>query len=356
MIPGLSFFCSQKNKLLLDNLKISLIDKFIYEKETGNKFNDFKLMFLSNFIDFYKTDIANYLETDLFKCFNDDIYEILCIVDIRNVRDNMNKDKRLIYQRTGIKRRRKLESQYFYSNPFNRIHGYLLIKMENGSKLPEDQKPLNLCMICTSRYSHLYNIGNYLMCAIKKLVELSKYTSIILEVANSEEYDSEYDSDEVSEEEDESSEDSSSEESFEESSEESFEEEERDLSLSLSLFHEDELLSLDNDYLIDEIVNEFYKKSLRFIGIKQEYNVDRDYINDIVESYINNIIYDYEVINDIKPVNEYGGLNYEKGKQSKIILYNFYKEFGFIEDKKINLEWKCFTKIPFPSMVLYMFV
>ena len=109
---------------------------------------------------------------------------------------------------------------------------------------------------------------------------------------------------------------------------------------------------MDNIYLIQEIVDEFYKKSLRFVGTKQEFNVDKNYIYEIINAYINGLVYKYQEVNDQKPVNEYGGVNYMKGKESKINLYNFYKKFGFIEDRKINLEWRCFTKIPFPAMIL----
>ena len=117
MIPGISFSDISKNQKLLDNLKISLSDQKIYEKANSRQFTDFKLMFLGDFIEIYRDDIIDYLETDLFKCFSNDEHEVLCLIDTRRVRDIMNLDKRTKYQRSGIKRRTKLESQYFYKNP-----------------------------------------------------------------------------------------------------------------------------------------------------------------------------------------------------------------------------------------------
>ena len=49
--------------------------------------------------------------------------------------------------------------------------------------------------------------------------------------------------------------------------------------------------------------------------------------------------------------NEYGGFWYRKGYKSQEGLIGFYKKFGFVDEPKVNLEWSCYSEIPFPSMI-----
>lgn len=333
MIEGLSFLENTKNEQLLKNLMISIYECKIFQKSNSAPFKEFKLMFLGDFIEQYREDIRQRLLIDDFKCLNDSMFEVLCFVDVRKVRDNMNIDKLSKYNKTGMKRRQKLESQYFYTNPFNRIHGYVILKKECGSYVPKKEHPINLCLLCTSRYSHLYNIGKYLMLAVKKLVSISKYNSIILEVSNSYEYDLDKEED--------------SDEEYDyvdtDDCDDTYEDEDTDEDNAYITY-------LDNEYLINELTNEFFKKSLRFIGKKQDYNIDVDYIRELLTGYINNIDYEYEAHTGT-PANPYGGKNYKLGKQSKIELFHFYESFGFKEYSKINTDWKCFTLIPFPTMI-----
>ena len=48
---------------------------------------------------------------------------------------------------------------------------------------------------------------------------------------------------------------------------------------------------------------------------------------------------------------EYGGFWFKKGYESQIGLIEFYKKFGFYDEPKVHLDWNCFEKEPFPSMI-----
>ena len=47
----------------------------------------------------------------------------------------------------------------------------------------------------------------------------------------------------------------------------------------------------------------------------------------------------------------YGGYYYHKGKNNCSPLMQYYESFGFIEDSRVNTELKCFSIVPFPSMI-----
>ena len=44
-----------------------------------------------------------------------------------------------------------------------------------------------------------------------------------------------------------------------------------------------------------------------------------------------------------KNIYGYGGINYQKGKESTIKLYNWYKKYGFNENHLLNTFYKCFV-------------
>tara|TARA_Y100000389_G_scaffold82016_1_gene78617 strand:- start:136 stop:660 length:525 start_codon:yes stop_codon:yes gene_type:complete len=172
---------------------------------------------------------------------------------------------------------------------------------------------------------------------MQNIIDVAKETelsSIVLEVGN--ELVNDVDVYEEEEEEEESEEEE--EESEEEGSDEEEEEEE------------------DYEDLIDIIALNLWKKSIRHREGEPRYSVDEEYIRICVSEYL----YDDEddedrdlptiVLDDEE--RSYGGYYYRIGKKDNIALFNYYEKFGFKEDPKVNTELKCFSEIPFPSMIL----
>jgi len=92
------------------------------------------------------------------------------------------------------------------------------------------------------------------------------------------------------------------------------------------------------------------------------YNLDEEYIADIVEEYFEGqeeeLWEGYEVreVSSEPQRHEYGGEWYKKGKESTVCsrLISFYEMWGFKEDKRVNLEFGCYSSVPYPSMRLDM--
>jgi len=300
-------------------------------------FNGFKIMRLKDFLKLFDDQID-----DLFCLKNrnrSSPYDILCLVDMNDgVNHTMSPDRTKKLRNAGGAKRRKTKEKYHYVNVFNRIHGYIILEDQKNDNIPRNKKVMSLSLICSSYYSNKRGVGSILMDCMIKLGKESGYTDIILEVAN-EHTGSEYDSSDEEEEE-------SDEESYSEDSDEYNSDEEPDIELV-------------NYGIVEKLGKEFLRKILRINDGVAYYNIGEDYITDIIHSYINDE-YDFEDYSDSfidfdieEPgENDYGGFWYIKGKNSQKQLYNFYKKFGFVEDGRINYEWKAFTTDPFPSMVL----
>ena len=121
----------------------------------------------------------------------------------------------------------------------------------------------------------------------------------------------------------------------------------------------------DLEEIIDVITHEFWRKTMRHRynenGKYPFYNVDEKYIRINIETYFGLYEEDEEegegspISDSDDPAdNEYGGFWYKKGKNSMIGLQRFYEKFGFVEDHRVNTEWKCCCEIPFPSMILHV--
>ena len=134
---------------------------------------------------------------------------------------------------------------------------------------------------------------------------------------------------------DEESEEEESEE--EESEEEGYEEEDEEY--NDGYFHPDEGGT-------SVIVNQLWRKCMRKTSDGQVvYNLDEEYIADIVEEYFEEEEeeelwegYDTRKVSETPKGDEYGGEWYKKGKESTVCsrLISFYEMWGFKEDKRVN--------------------
>ena len=308
------------------------------------QFAGFQLLRLKEFLKLYSYEY----DMDLKKKNKVSPYEIICLVDTReDVHHTMSNIRRKNLQKVCGAKRRRIKNKYHYENVFNRIHGYLSLEDMKHIDQPKGKKVFSLSLLCTSFYSNMKGVGTLLMETMIELGKNSKYTDIILEVAN------EHAGPESGEE---SSEESSEEESSDEEEETYPDSDEEELYLSEEESDEEEYI---NEELISRLGNEFYRKVMRLRDNTAYYNIDEDYIADIIESYIDDVYdidsneEDHKIIDLNEPgENDYGGYYYHKGKISQIGLFRFYEKFGFKEDGRIHYEWKAFSTYPFPTMIL----
>ena len=303
--------------------------------------NYFRMMPLAEFICQYSEQLEEYFDEDFGAGFWYELKKgptmIMCYVDCRKG-NHVPKDIRKKIKKAGKARRNKLKDKWSYVNPMNRILGYIAVKDVTNEKHPT--KLFSLSAICSTMYTEQRGIGRKLMDTLIEWSARMGAFDLVLEVANEwagMECEEEY------EEED-------SEEEWEEESEEDDEEEDPD-----GYFHPDEGAT-------SVIVNQLWRKCMRRTADGEVvYNLDEEYIADIVEEYFEGEEelwegYDVRKVSDEPQGHEYGGEWYKKGKDSSVCsrLISFYEMWGFKEDKRVNLEFGCYSNVPYPSMRLDM--
>ena len=159
----------------------------------------------------------------------------------------MNTSMRKKYRRAGKLRRDKLKRKFHYSNPFNRIHAFAIIEDEPGKA---EGNTLSISSICSSNYSDVKGLGNFIMKQIIAAAKVADYDNIVLEVGN----------DEACTREDSEEEESDSEDEDEEEESDSEDEEQED--------------SEDYEDLIDIVSKFLWKKSVRHEDGEPYYSFD----------------------------------------------------------------------------------
>ena len=308
-------------------------------KEECPEWNEFRMMPLAEFICQFSQELEEYFDEDFGSGFWYELKKgptmIMCYVDCREG-DYMPTDIRKKIRKSGKARRNKLREKWSYVNPMNRILGYIVVKDVTNEKHPE--KLLSLSAICSTIYTEQRGIGRKLMDTLIEWSARMGATDIVLEVAN--EWAGMEFLDEESEE--------------EESEEEGSEEEDEEY--NDGYFHPDEGGT-------SVIVNQLWRKCMRKTSDGQVvYNLDEEYIADMVEEYFEEEEeelwegYDTRKVSENPKGDEYGGEWYKKGKESIVCarLMSFYEMWGFKEDPKVNLEFGCYSEVPYPSMRLDM--
>ena len=291
-------------------------------------------MTLDHFLMKWKDEIMDVFDLEEYNLLTREfsMYEVLCLVDISDKKaSTMNTSMRKKYRRAGKLRRDKLKRKFHYSNPFNRIHAFAIIEDEPGKA---EGNTLSISSICSSNYSDVKGLGNFIMKQIIAAAKVAEYDNIVLEVGNDESTtgkDSEGEESE-SEEEDEDEGDSDSEEEEEEDSE-------------------------DYEDLIDIVSKFLWKKSVRHEDGDPYYSFDESYLRSTISDYLYDYdysSYDHEELEIVLDDEEYsyGGYYYTLGKKNSKPLFSFYEKHGFVEDPKVNLVWHCFTATPYPAMIL----
>ena len=259
-------------------------------------------------------------------------HEIMCLVDTSVTKEHtMKSDMRKKFRKAGSLRRKKLREKYSYRNPLNRIHAYIIVEKSPGET---DDTTMAVNVICSSNYSDIKGIGRYIMKTTLESSKTAGFDNVVLEVGNQEADERDPESEEDSEGFDSESDDETDEDEDEGSC---WEEEEKE----------------EIEYVADIIASKLWRISVRHKNGVPLYNIGDEYIYNIVRDYLLVEVHEYE---EWEPDNDdeeygYGGYYYHKGKRDCASLMKYYESFGFTEDPKVNTEWKCFSIIPFPSMI-----
>jgi GNAT superfamily N-acetyltransferase len=333
-----------------------LIEKGTDERRVSGR-NSLTYMTLREFISFYSEELGDYYGSEFWYKDSEIIDDnnvgdtfVFCLVDTGE-EDHLPVDIKKKIKKAGKWRRDKLRHQWSYVNPFNRIHGYIILK--NVSNSHRGKKTMSVSSVCSTYFTEKKGVGSDLMELAKEYAEEMGCYDIVLEVAN--EYSGMGFPDE--EESDEESDEGSDEEDEDEGEEESEDEEE-----------DEEETWYPCESATEIIAEEFWKKCMRKNnrGIPT-FNLEQEYIEESIRDYM---FHEYnsgdaslawegtgeKIIKDTDEPdeNEYGGFWYLKGKRSQERLMKFYEMHGYKEDPDVHLSWGCFSEIPYPTMRLQL--
>ncbi len=306
------------------------------------KRSNFVMMTLRLFINRWRDELCDYYgedfgDEDSLICdseYGDTIFYV--IVDNDHGVDPVPDDVKKKIKKAGKWRRNKLKHKWSYKNPLNRIHGFLVMTEVTNKSHPERTYAIDA--VCSTFYTRAKGIGSDLIDFAKMFSREMNASDIILEVAN------EYSGMAIESESEEESEE-------EESEEETWDEME---------FEEEENTWYPDEGVMDVLSEEFWKKCMRLDQRKNPvFNLDQEYLYDLLNQYFNHDGYDEtwegtekQVIKDKENPgeDEYGGYWYKEGKKSQSRLMKFYEMHGFKEDPEIHTNWCCFSNVPYPTM------
>jgi hypothetical protein len=280
------------------------------------------LMTLKEYLNLYGTEVEDYFDFGEIAVFEEEDANtsVVCLVDLET--DEPKKRRKKSPRRhAGLERRVKYRHRYTYTNPLNRICGYLIL--EESEK---DEATMIVSAICSSSFAPIQKgIGTDLLNTGIALGELLGYRDLVLEVSN--EHSQSPDEESESEEESEGEE----------------------------MTEEEEIM----DELVHTLAHEFWRKCLRRTP-HPYYNLDKMYLIDLLTGYL--VGYeeeseeeDSESEEDTETSEEkdedepgdcdYGGYWYQRGKKSQQKLIGFYEHRGFAEDQSARIH---FGYTPYP--------
>ena len=199
-------------------------------QEECPEWQDFRMMPLAEFICQYADELEHYFDEDFGAGFWYELKKgpmmIMCYVDCRKG-NHMPKDIRTKIKKAGKARRNKLKEKWSYTNPMNRILGYIAVKDVTNEK--HTDKLFSLSAICSTIYTEQRGIGRKLMDTLIEWSARMGASDLVLEVAN------EFAGMECEEESEEESEEEWEEESDEENEEEESEEDEEMTDTSIQM-------------------------------------------------------------------------------------------------------------------------
>jgi hypothetical protein len=206
------------------------------------------LMTLKEYLNLYGTEVEDYFDFGEIAVFEEEDMgtTVLCLVDLEP-EEKKKRRKKSPRKHAGLERRVKYRHRYTYTNPLNRIHGYLILEESK-----RDEATMIVSAVCSSSFAPITKgIGTDLMNIGTALGALLGYRDIVLEVSN----------------------DQSQAPSDEESESESEDEEE--------MTEEEEIM----DELIHTVAHEFWRKCMRRCP-HPYYNLDKTYLIELLTGYL----------------------------------------------------------------------
>lgn len=114
-------------------------------------------------------------------------YKIIFAVDNRDLASYATEANKKILRNANSKRKRILNARYNYSDPLNRIHGFMVLDDAPCLCKPKKSTYLSIVIICANSHSSKSNIkavGAYLLMFVFIMAYQYKFHKIILEVTN----------------------------------------------------------------------------------------------------------------------------------------------------------------------------
>tara|TARA_B110000208_G_scaffold63083_1_gene81891 strand:- start:635 stop:1756 length:1122 start_codon:yes stop_codon:yes gene_type:complete len=365
------------NKYTVGILVETLMDdtSFLHMKDKDSKMDpSLFMMTLSCFMEYYSEEVEERLSIDKDECIYEYSHksngnEVLILVDMaEDITHSMTLDIRKKFSKSArAKRRNRMREQYDYnSNVFNRIHGYCFLSevftnTENsiGCGL-EHLTIMKINLIVTSVRSNRYGVGSYMIEAVKRLCRESRFTDIVLEVANDiVEYIEEDGDIDVK---------------YPYELEDKWEEDYQDyLDYQDTVINLHSPITLMSKMLWKMCMRHIHKISNRTgkIELVPYYNIDIDYIRDFLETYLMGLREDkpiglncdktyfigytntqIEKIPEQPAYNEYGGKLYNESIIKISHLIEWYRHMGFHDAPYVNYKWSIFTHTPYHAMRL----
>ena len=202
----------QKYKIKYQGKTINVLDEF-------HKKNNLDFMYLEDFLRIYNYDRSKFsleelilkmericsiigtnghlvhqvceecIEEKLSRHFNDKKYDIIMLIDQRNIAYYASSAEIEKIKRAGGKKRKKrLMDRYTYDNPLNRIHGFVIYDKNPGpKKLNMGIRALSIEIIGSNPYCSMNGfkgVGANLLLYMVILGKIHKFDKIILEIAN----------------------------------------------------------------------------------------------------------------------------------------------------------------------------
>ena len=164
-----------------------LLDTWFQDKRVGKR-TKLSVMTLRRYVENYNEELEEYYDEDFgsgFLCSDSNYGSnmVLCLVD-ENEKANISKEVRQKIKKAGKYRRDKLKHQWTYSNPMNRIHGYIMLTDVTSDMTPKGKRVMSIPLICSSYFSTFRGVGCDLMDLTKEFCSAVGYTDIVLEVSN----------------------------------------------------------------------------------------------------------------------------------------------------------------------------
>ena len=317
----------------------------------------------------------DYIHEKICRHYVENKYQIVFAIDMRNIPHYACDDELKKIKKAGGKdRRQRLNDRHTYDNPLNRIHG-MIIYDDNPCQYQfaqNIQKMLCIRIICANPFASrngLKGIGSMLLLYTILLGKIYNFDKVILEVTNDKaEIENECDINATGE-------DDTSE-MYERRAElnclnmKKIKKIAREWGLPLSglklhfinriLWEEfiaededsDEETDEDSDEDSDEETDEESDEEsdeecppLEYYNSNWQFDEYEPIVNDNIDYSL-----PWDFMKKDKYIYGYGGLNYQKGKESTIKLYNWYEKYGFIENHLLNTFYKCFEMAPLPAM------